>query len=128
MSKELTSLVARLLLSAIFLRSLWAKLANFDGSLGLMTSKGLPGGWVGAVLLGCAIATLAGASLAVLTGWKARVGAWVLFAYLIPVTLIFHGDVSARGEWIHLTKNLSIMGGLLLLATHGPGRYAAGRG
>jgi len=51
----------------------------------------------------------------VISGWKARLGA-VLLVFLVPATLLFHGDVADAGERIQLFKNLAIMGGLLLVA------------
>lgn len=121
---DLSSLFARLLLCAIFVRSLWAKLANWEGSLQYMQANGLPGGTFGALLLAGAVACLAAGSISIITGYRARWGALGLIAYLVPVTLLFHLDLSDRTQWIQLTKNLSIAGGLLLLAAHGAGRYS----
>ena len=36
--------------------------------------------------------------------------------FLVPTTLLFHGDVSDSGQRIQLLKNLAIIGGLLLVA------------
>jgi putative oxidoreductase len=36
--------------------------------------------------------------------------------FLVPTTLIFHGDVSNAQERIQLFKNLAIIGGLVLVA------------
>jgi putative oxidoreductase len=36
--------------------------------------------------------------------------------FLVPTTLLFHGDVNNAQERIQLFKNLAIMGGLLLVA------------
>lgn len=124
MSIDLSSLFARLLLSAIFVRSLWAKLANWEGSLQYMQANELPGGTFGEVLLAGAVLGLVSGSLSIVLGWKTLWGALGLIAYLVPVTLLFHLDLSDRMQWIQLTKNLSIAGGLLLLAGHGAGRYA----
>jgi putative oxidoreductase len=40
----------------------------------------------------------------------------LLLLFLIPTTLIFHGDVGSAQERIQLFKNLAIIGGLLLVA------------
>jgi hypothetical protein len=42
-------------------------------------------------------------------------GALPLVVFLVPTTLLFHGDVADRMERIQLFKNLAIMGGLLLV-------------
>ena len=40
----------------------------------------------------------------------------LLLLFLVPTTLLFHGDVADKMERIQLFKNLAIMGGLLLVA------------
>jgi putative oxidoreductase len=40
----------------------------------------------------------------------------LLLLFLVPTTLLFHGDVADKMERIQLLKNLAIMGGLLLVA------------
>ena len=40
----------------------------------------------------------------------------LLLLFLVPTTLLFHGDGADKMERIQLFKNLAIMGGLLLVA------------
>jgi putative oxidoreductase len=120
--------MARVLLSCIFLVSAYAKITEWSGSVHMMESKGLP---AAAVLLFLAIAVEALGGLSVLTGFCARAGAWALFAYLIPVTLIFHsfwdvGPAQMNVQLVSFLKNLALMGGLALLGTYGPGRMSIG--
>jgi putative oxidoreductase len=68
------------------------------------------------VLLVAAMALMAVGSALVISGWKARLGAVLLLVFLVPTTLLFHGDVADKLERIQLFKNLAIMGGLLLVA------------
>ena len=68
------------------------------------------------MLLVAAMALMAVGSALVISGWKARLGAVLLLVFLVPTTLLFHGDVADSGERIQLFKNLAIMGGLLLVA------------
>ena len=44
--------------------------------------------------------------------------------FLIPATLIFHTDFSQQTQMIMFLKNVSIMGGLLLLIAYGSGPYS----
>lgn len=123
------ALLARILLSCIFLVSAYAKLVEWNGSVQMMQSKGLP---FATILLVLAVAIEGLGGLAILTGFFARVGAWALFLYLIPVTMIFHsfwdaGPAQQNMQLVSFLKNLSIMGGLALLATYGPGRLSLGR-
>jgi len=124
--QDATSLVARVLLCAIFLRSIYAKVTSFEPTLSYMESQGLPGGAIGSALLVGAIVTLMAGVSALLSGWHARVGALLLVLFLIPTTLIFHLDLDDRGEIIQLCKNVSLLGGLLMVAAYGPGRWALG--
>ena len=53
----------------------------------------------------------------------------MIFLFLIPTTLIFHNPVGltgqeAQGQMINLMKNLSIMGGMLMVFAFGPGKYS----
>lgn len=72
------------------------------------------------------VLALLGAS-SVLLGYHARVGALLLVIFLIPVTLAMHAfwavpdPQQAQLQQIMFMKNLSILGGALLLAYFGPG-------
>lgn len=54
-------------------------------------------------------------SALVISGWRSRLGAVLLLIFLIPTTLLFHGNAGDAAERIQLLKNLSIMAGLLLV-------------
>jgi putative oxidoreductase len=63
----------------------------------------------------------------VLLGYHARIGAFLLLLFLLPVTLTLHAfwTISDPGlaqlQQIHFMKNLALMGGTLLLMYFGPG-------
>ncbi|MFN9622464.1 MAG: DoxX family membrane protein [Cyanobacteriota bacterium] len=77
-----------------------------------IAAKGLP---LAPLLLVAAMALMAVGSALVISGWKARLGAVLLLLFLVPTTLLFHGNVADTGERIQLFKNLAIIGGLLLV-------------
>ncbi|MGB5135823.1 MAG: DoxX family protein [Prochlorococcaceae cyanobacterium] len=112
-SPSLLNRIARVLLCLVFLHSLIGKLTGFAGPAGAIAAKGLP---LAPVLLVMAMALMAVGSALVISGWKARLGAVLLLLFLVPTTMIFHGDVADAGERIQLLKNLAIVGGLLLVA------------
>jgi putative oxidoreductase len=74
-----------------------------------------------------------GAGLSLLLGWKARLGALILFLFLIPVTLTFHNfwtyadPKEQKVNMLFFLHNLALMGGLLLVMTCGPGRLSIDR-
>jgi putative oxidoreductase len=108
----------RMLLALIFVIAGIEKIANFGGTEGYMASKGMP--LVPLFLVLAILVEVLGGAL-VFLGLFARTSAVVLFLYLIPVTLIFHGfwrfhGVEAQMQLVNFLKNLAIMGGLLTLA------------
>ena len=64
--------------------------------------------------------------LSLLLGLRARIGALVLFVFLIPTTLVFHNFWAHSGmeqmnQMQHFLKNVTIMGGLLMIVGLGSG-------
>lgn len=106
----------RFLISLIFVASGFSKLLNFDASLQYMASVGMP---PNEVLLGIATAIELLGGFALLTGFGAKFAAWMIAAYLVPVTLIFHTNFGDQQQVIQLLKNLAIIGGLLQVAEVG---------
>jgi len=89
-------------------------------------AKGLP---MASVSIACAAVLELACGLAILIGFQTRIAAWLLFLYLLPVTFIFHNFWAMQGaeqqqNMIDFLKNVSIMGGLVILATYGPGPYS----
>lgn len=121
--QHVTPLVGRGLLSLIFLLSGFGKIADWSGTAGYMASKNMPA--VPFFLLGAILLEIGG-GLSVLTGYKARWGALALIFFLIPASLIFHNFWAYEGmeqkmQMINFLKNLSIMGGLLMVVANGAG-------
>jgi putative oxidoreductase len=114
-------LLARVLLGLIFVMSGISKITGFEGTQQYMAAHGIP---LTAVFLVAAIAVEILGGLSIILGVWARAGAAALVLFLIPATLIFHTEFGQRTQMIMFLKNLSIMGGLLLLIAHGTGRYA----
>ena len=73
-----------------------------------------------------------GAGALLLVGYKARWAALAIFLFLIPTTLIFHNywavpPEQAMAQQIGFMKNVTIMGGMLMVWAFGPGRIAIDR-
>jgi putative oxidoreductase len=114
-------LLARVLLGLIFVMSGVSKVTGFEGTHQYMASHGIP--LTALFLVGAIVLEILG-GLSVILGLWARAGAVLLTLFLIPATLIFHTDFSQQTQLIMFLKNLSIMGGLLLVVAHGAGPYA----
>lgn len=124
--ERIMPLMGRILISAIFLFSGIAKVTNFSGMVAFMASKGMP--MPNVMIAGALIIEILGA-LCLIAGFQTRIASLVMFLYLIPATLMFHNfwamQGAMRGEnQINFLKNLAIMGGLLMVASYGPGRLS----
>ncbi len=126
---NLVALAGRILLAAIFVISGFGKISGFDGVAGYIASKGLP---MPQVLAAITVAIELGGGLLLLIGLKARWVALLFVVFLVIITPIFHNFWSADAaqamdQQIHFMKNVSILGGFLLLYAFGPGRYSVDR-
>jgi putative oxidoreductase len=133
-SGDLGSLIGRVMLALIFVLSGFGKITGFAGTAGYMVNAGIPHSLVYPGML-LSIAIELGGGLLIVVGFKARLAALVIFLFLIPVTIMFHfapyRDALLHGQtmialtnMIMMMKNLSMMGGLLLVASMGPGGYS----
>jgi putative oxidoreductase len=120
-----STLVGRILLGAIFLLSGINKIADPAGTQGYMAAMGMTWGttlfYLGATLIEV------GGGLSLWLGYWTRTGAALLIGFMIPTTLIFHTNFADPNQMIHFMKNLAMTGGLLYLATYGPGPMSLDR-
>ena len=120
--------VGRILLALIFVLSGFDKLTNIDGTAGYIASAGLPMPAILAVVAGL-LELLGG--LAIVTGLWARWAALALAAFTLLASLAFHPfwSVPADQQFVQnllFMKNMSVIGGLLVLAALGPGPASLG--
>ena len=125
-SASLVALVGRILLALLFVNAGFHKIGGFEGTVGAIASKGLPMPQVLAALT-VALELLGGILLIV--GYKVRWVALAFFLWLIPTTFLFHkfwgiDAAQVQNQMNHFMKNVSIMGGMLLLVAFGPGGYS----
>jgi putative oxidoreductase len=124
----LVPLLGRLLMVYIFATSGIAKVFSWQANIQYMSTRHLR---MIPILLGAAAVIELGGSACLITGYQARTAAFVMFLYMIGVTMLFHNYWAASGnlagiQETHFRKNLAIMGGLLMLAYSGPGPWALG--
>ena len=119
--KSLACLIGRILLVLIFIDSAIGKIQNFEGTTQFMATFGMP--YTSFFLFGATIFELAG-SIFVILGYYTRFGALLLLLFLIPTTIIFHTNFEDPTQIIHLMKNVSMFGGLLVLLAMGAGRFS----
>ena len=119
-------LAARLLLTALFLIFGWRKLRDFPGTVSQMAQLGVP-----LPVLAATTATFMElpVAFAVAVGAFARPSALLMFFYTLGTALIGHRYWAIKGadrvdSMDGFYKNLSIMGGSLLLHITGAGQYS----
>ena len=119
-------LAARLLLATLFLIFGWRKLRDLSGTVSQMVQLGVP---TPALAAGVATFMELPVALAVAVGAFTRPSALLLFLYTLGTALIGHRYWTMTGAdrvegMDSFYKNLSIMGGFLLLYITGAGKYS----
>ena len=121
------SLVARLMITAIFLSSaVLNKIPQFNNVAEMMAGKGVP---QPKILLAGAIAFLILGSLSLILGFRARLGALLLLVFLAAATYYFHAfwklpAEEQMPEQIAFMKNLALMGTMVLIMANGAGPWS----
>ena len=124
--REEAILIARILLVVLFLVFGWGKLTDYAGTVGYMARTSAPVPSVAAIV---AIAVEVPVALAVVLGVWTRPLALLLALYTLGTGLIGHPFWTMEGaaryaNAINFYKNISIIGGFLLLYVTGAGRYS----
>lgn len=119
-------LAARLLLATLFLIFGWRKLRDFSGTTSQMAQLGVP---IPELAAGVATFIELPVAFAVAFGAFTRPLALLLLLYTLGTALIGHRYWTITGaEYVDsmdsFYKNLSIMGGFLLLYVTGAGKYS----
>lgn len=125
-SQAFSLFAGRSLLALAFLLGGVGKLFAWDAVVGFLAMCEIP--WPGVFLAGAVALELAG-SLSLMLGWRTRSGAKALMVVLIPATLTYHNfwavpPEEVREQVLQFLKNLSILGGLLLVLVHGAGPWS----
>lgn len=119
-------LVGRILLGWVFFYSGYAKLTNIAGTTGYFTSLKMPApelwAWIAGIL-----EFVMGAAL--ILGVATRYAALLVFVFVLIATLLAHRyweypAQQVMAQFNNFLKNLSIMGGALLLFVTGAGRIS----
>lgn len=124
-NQDSVMLISRVLLAALFILAGIGKLGGMEGTVGYITSVGLP--FPELVFYGT-VALEIGGGLLLAAGFKARYAAAALGVFSILAAIIFHNDFAQQSEMTAFLKNLAIGGGMFMVATFGPGRFSIDRG
>ncbi|WP_416242247.1 DoxX family protein [Burkholderia gladioli] len=122
-------LAARVLMMVLFVMFGWQKLMGFSGTVAYMGSTGVPAPMLAAVI---AVVMELVAGLLIVVGFYTRPVALLLALYTLGTAFVGHHywTMTAAEQYVNLInfyKNISIVGGLLVLAVSGPGRFSIDR-
>lgn len=118
-------LIARVLMSILYITSGWGKITGYAGTAGYMAAMGVPT-W----LLPLVILTELGGGLLILVGYQTRVVAFLLAGFTLLAGYFFHyrGMTGQAGQemmdlmnWLMFMKNITIAGGFFALVGAGAG-------
>jgi putative oxidoreductase len=96
-------------------------------TIGYAVSQGVPLAATAVPLAGV-LAIVGG--LSILLGYRAKLGAWLIVLFLIPVSLMMHkfwtvqDPMMAQIQMIMFMKNVSMLGGALLISQFGAGPFS----
>jgi putative oxidoreductase len=115
-------LVGRVLYSLMFLMAIMGSFSS--GTIQYASSAGVPLASITVPLSGI-IAFLGAVSIII--GYKAKIGAWLLVLYLLPVTFMMHNfwavtdPMMQQMQMVNFMKNISMLGGALIISYWGAG-------
>jgi putative oxidoreductase len=117
--------IGRTLFALIFIVSVFGHFSH--GAIDAAAAHGVPLATVAVPASG--ILALVG-GLSILLGYHARFGALLIVVFLVPVTLIMHNFWAVADPQMAMTqkamflKNVSMLGGALMLMYYGSGPYS----
>ena len=115
-------LIGRILFSLIFLKTIIGHFA--PETIQYASSSGVP--FASVLVPFSGIMAFLGA-LSIIFGYKAKIGAWLIVLFLVPVTFTMHNfwsitdPMAQQMQMIMFMKNISMLGGALMITYWGTG-------
>lgn len=116
---DLSSLLARVGLSAIFILAGINKVQYFQANAQYLASSGLP-----ETLLPLVIAFEIVGGLFILAGFLTQLTAIAFAGFSVVSALLFHFNLADQMQFLMFFKNIAMAGGFLALAVYGAGRFS----
>jgi len=74
--------------------------------------------------LGCAIIFDILGAVLVIAGYKTRIAAAFMVAYIVLAMSVYHSEITGPQDVIAILRNLPLVGGLIVIAAVGAGRWS----
>ena len=108
--EQTRNLIGRILISAIFIYAIPGKLINFERTVEVISNKNIPSNLAPFLLLMAIICLIFGSILFV-SGFKQKLGVYLLLIFIVPTTFIFH---FSPFQLKAILMNAGLIGGLVL--------------
>ena len=108
--EQTRNLIGRTLISAIFIYAIPGKIINFVQTVEVISNKNIHP-TIAAFLLILAIICLIFGSILFITGYRQKLGAYLLLIFIVPTTFIFHFSPFQIKATL---MNAGLIGGLIL--------------
>lgn len=124
-ASPIVTVAGRILFSAIFIMSGFLHFSQQE--IGYAAQAGVP--MARLLVPASGILALVG-GLSILLGYRAKMGAWLLVLFLVPVTVMMHNfwavkdPMMAQMQMAMFVKNMTILGGALLISQLGAGPWS----
>lgn len=121
-------LIGRTLFALLFLHSAPGHFE--EQTIGYAAMKGVPAASLMVPFSGILEAL---GAISIIIGYKAKWGAWILVAFLLPVTFLMHNfwtitdPMMRQMDMVSFLKNLSLIGGALMISYFGAGEVSVDR-
>ncbi|MFD1122856.1 DoxX family protein [Methylophilus flavus] len=119
------SFMGRVLLSLIFVISGMTKLLDPAGTIAYIESAHLP---LPQIAYAVALFVELGLGFALLVGFRSQLAAAGIAIFTFVTALTFHSNMADPVQVIMFLKNITIIGGLLVVIAFGPGGYSVDHG
>jgi putative oxidoreductase len=126
-SEVIAPLLGRIAIGWYLLTQAWAYVQDWAGTMDMLKAHNIA---APPVLFGLFLAIVALASLALIIGYHTRYSAMALFAMMLAIALLLHNYWTMQGDarfeaFDYFSRDVLLMGALLLLVGMGAGRFAA---
>ena len=112
-------LLARILISILFLINGYFKIINYDGTIEWMESYN-----IASFFLIPAIILEITSPILIIIGYKTKIAATLLFLFCLSTAFIFHLAFSHNMQITSFLKNIALSGGFLLIIINGAKKFS----
>jgi putative oxidoreductase len=116
---EVLNVIGRIMLLSLFVWAGYGKIGGYEGTAQYMSSMGVPTFFLPLVIL-----LELGGGIAIMFGFLTRPLSIFMAIFSVIAAILFHQDWTNDMQTLMFVKDVSIAGGLLILASLGGGKFS----